>query len=226
MPSLSGATSWLNSPPLTPEALRGKVVLIDFWTYSCINCLRTLPYVKAWYAKYKDHGLVVLGVHSPEFAFEKDPANVRRAVSDLGVQYPVALDDSYGAGFRRRSSGIRPAATEARERGASPRRRPRRRSSGRPPVLRYPYPRSPPPSGLRDRQAKPEPATAGNEPLEPHGSFVRLNDATGGRESQAGSVRLGGIKGSKKISPATGCRDSTYCSGCGCEKITLCRRFS
>jgi len=95
MPSLGGATSWLNSPALTPEGLRGKVVLVDFWTYSCINCLRTLPYVKAWYAKYRDHGLVILGVHSPEFAFEKDPANVQRAVSDLGVQYPVALDDDY-----------------------------------------------------------------------------------------------------------------------------------
>jgi cytochrome c biogenesis protein CcdA/thiol-disulfide isomerase/thioredoxin len=95
IPSLSGATSWVNSPALAPEELRGKVVLVDFWTYSCINCLRALPYVKAWYAKYKDHGLVVIGVHSPEFAFEKDPASVRRAVSELGVTYPVALDDDY-----------------------------------------------------------------------------------------------------------------------------------
>jgi cytochrome c biogenesis protein CcdA/thiol-disulfide isomerase/thioredoxin len=95
MPSLSGATSWVNSPALSREELRGKVVLIDFWTYSCINCLRALPYVKTWYAKYKDHGLVVIGVHAPEFAFEKDPANVRRAVSELGVTYPVALDDNY-----------------------------------------------------------------------------------------------------------------------------------
>jgi cytochrome c biogenesis protein CcdA/thiol-disulfide isomerase/thioredoxin len=95
IPSLSGATSWVNSPALTPEDLRGKIVLVDFWTYSCINCLRALPYVKAWYQKYKDHGLVVIGVHSPEFAFEKDPANVRRAVSELGVTYPVALDDNY-----------------------------------------------------------------------------------------------------------------------------------
>ena len=71
LPSLAGATAWLNSPPLTPQALRGKVVLVDFWTYSCINCLRSLPYVKAWAAKYKDHGLVVIGVHAPEFAFEK-----------------------------------------------------------------------------------------------------------------------------------------------------------
>lgn len=95
MPSLAGATGWLNSPPLTRAALRGKVVLVDFWTYSCINCLRALPYVEAWYAKYQDHGLVVIGVHSPEFAFEKDPANVAAAVQRLGVRYPVALDSDY-----------------------------------------------------------------------------------------------------------------------------------
>ncbi len=95
LPQLTGATSWLNTSPLTPESLRGKVVLIDFWTYSCINCLRSLPYVNGWYQKYKDHGLVVIGVHSPEFAFEKDPDNVRRAVRDLGVTYPVALDSNY-----------------------------------------------------------------------------------------------------------------------------------
>jgi cytochrome c biogenesis protein CcdA/thiol-disulfide isomerase/thioredoxin len=94
MPSLSGATAWLNSPPLTPRELRGKVVLVDFWTYSCINCLRSLPYIRAWAQKYKDHGLVVIGVHSPEFAFEKDIDNVRRAVRDLGVTYPVALDSN------------------------------------------------------------------------------------------------------------------------------------
>jgi cytochrome c biogenesis protein CcdA/thiol-disulfide isomerase/thioredoxin len=94
-PSLSGATSWLNSAPLTPQGLRGKVVLIDFWTYSCINCLRSLPYVKAWYEKYRDHGLVVIGVHSPEFAFEKDLGNVERAVGALGVTYPVALDNNF-----------------------------------------------------------------------------------------------------------------------------------
>ena len=94
-PPLTGATGWLNSAPLTREALRGKVVLVDFWTYSCINCLRTLPYLKSWYAKYKDHGLVIIGVHAPEFAFEKDPANVRRAVAELGVTYPVALDNDY-----------------------------------------------------------------------------------------------------------------------------------
>ncbi|HWZ48505.1 MAG TPA: thioredoxin family protein, partial [Herbaspirillum sp.] len=95
LPSLAGATTWLNSPPLTPQALRGKVVLVDFWTYSCINCLRTLPYVKAWYAKYKDYGLVVIGVHAPEFAFEKDLKNVQHAVQELAVAYPVALDNDY-----------------------------------------------------------------------------------------------------------------------------------
>jgi thiol-disulfide isomerase/thioredoxin len=94
MPELNGATGWLNTPPLTREALRGKVVLVDFWTYSCINCLRALPYIRAWAEKYKDHGLVVLGVHAPEFAFEKDPGNVKKAVADLGVTYPVALDSN------------------------------------------------------------------------------------------------------------------------------------
>jgi cytochrome c biogenesis protein CcdA/thiol-disulfide isomerase/thioredoxin len=92
---LAGATEWLNSPPLTPEGLRGKVVLVDFWTYSCINCMRTLPYIRAWAEKYKDAGLVVLGVHTPEFAFEKLPANVRRATKDLGVGFPVAVDSNY-----------------------------------------------------------------------------------------------------------------------------------
>jgi cytochrome c biogenesis protein CcdA/thiol-disulfide isomerase/thioredoxin len=95
LPALDGATSWLNSPPLTRDSLRGKVVLIDFWTYSCINCLRSLPYVSGWYQKYKDHGLVVIGIHAPEFAFEKDVDNVRQAVHDLGVTYPVALDSNY-----------------------------------------------------------------------------------------------------------------------------------
>ena len=94
MPELNGAVEWLNSPPLTRAQLRGKVVLVDFWTYSCINCLRALPYTNAWAAKYKDHGLVVIGVHAPEFAFEKIPANVKQAVKDLGVTYPVALDNN------------------------------------------------------------------------------------------------------------------------------------
>jgi cytochrome c biogenesis protein CcdA/thiol-disulfide isomerase/thioredoxin len=95
MPPLDGATLWLNSPPLTREQLRGKVVVIDFWTYSCINCIRSIPYVRAWYDRYKDDGLVVIGVHAPEFAFEKNPANVRKAVADLGITYPVALDNNY-----------------------------------------------------------------------------------------------------------------------------------
>jgi cytochrome c biogenesis protein CcdA/thiol-disulfide isomerase/thioredoxin len=95
LPSISGATEWLNSPPLTTEGLRGKVVLVDFWTYSCINCLRAIPYVRAWAEKYKDQGLVVIGVHSPEFAFEKNIDNVRRAVRDLKIEYPVAIDNAY-----------------------------------------------------------------------------------------------------------------------------------
>ena len=95
LPSLAGATEWINSTPLTPESLRGKVVLVDFWTYSCINCLRTLPYVRAWAEKYRDAGLVVVGVHTPEFAFEKQPANVRRATKDLGIGFPVAVDSNY-----------------------------------------------------------------------------------------------------------------------------------
>ncbi len=95
LPSLDGATQWINSPPLTAQSLRGKVVLVDFWTYSCINCIRALPYVHAWADKYKDHGLVVIGVHAPEFAFEKEPQNVIKAVKDLGVDYPVALDNDY-----------------------------------------------------------------------------------------------------------------------------------
>jgi cytochrome c biogenesis protein CcdA/thiol-disulfide isomerase/thioredoxin len=96
MPPLTGATSWLNSEALTPEALRGKVVLIDFWTYSCINCLRTLPHLRAWQERYRNYPFTVVGVHTPEFAFEKDKQNVERAVRDLGITYPVAIDDKYG----------------------------------------------------------------------------------------------------------------------------------
>ena len=88
----ASATEWLNSQPLTGADLRGKVVLIDFWTYSCINWRRTLPYLRAWSDKYKDQGLVVIGVHTPEFEFEKNIDNVRRAVKDMGIQYPVAID--------------------------------------------------------------------------------------------------------------------------------------
>jgi cytochrome c biogenesis protein CcdA/thiol-disulfide isomerase/thioredoxin len=93
LPSLDGAVLWLNSPPITREQLKGKVVLIDFWTYSCINCIRSVPYVRAWAERYRKDGLVVIGVHSPEFAFEKVPANVRKAVADFGIRYPVALDN-------------------------------------------------------------------------------------------------------------------------------------
>lgn len=92
---LAGATGWINTTPLAGADLRGKVVLVDFWTYSCINCLRTLPYIRAWADKYREAGLVVLGVHSPEFAFEKNEGNVRRAVKDLGIQYPVAIDSRH-----------------------------------------------------------------------------------------------------------------------------------
>ena len=95
LPALGGATGWLNSPPLTAEGLRGKVVVVQFWTYSCINWLRTMPYVRAWAEKYKGRGLVVIGVHTPEFGFEKNLANVRWAAKDMRVDYPVALDSDY-----------------------------------------------------------------------------------------------------------------------------------
>ena len=93
--SIERADEWLNSPPLTPSALRGKVVLVDFWTYTCINWLRTAPYVRAWADKYKDQGLVVIGVHAPEFAFEKSINNVHWAVKELQVNYPVAVDNEH-----------------------------------------------------------------------------------------------------------------------------------
>ena len=93
--SLERANQWLNSPPLTAPALRGKVVLIDFWTYTCINWLRTLPYVRAWAEKYKEQGLIVIGVHAPEFAFEKDIDNVRWAVKEMRIDYPVAVDSEH-----------------------------------------------------------------------------------------------------------------------------------
>jgi cytochrome c biogenesis protein CcdA/thiol-disulfide isomerase/thioredoxin len=95
MPALDGAVQWLNSEPLTTESLKGKVVLVDFWTYSCINCLRSIPYVRAWAQKYRDHGLVVIGVHAPEFAFERDVNNVRKAISTFKIDYPVAIDNDY-----------------------------------------------------------------------------------------------------------------------------------
>ncbi|MBY3227083.1 cytochrome c biogenesis protein DipZ [Rhizobium laguerreae] len=95
-PSLDGAVEWLNSEPLTTEQLRGKVVLVDFWTYSCINCIRTIPYVRAWAEKYAGQGLVVIGVHAPEFAFEKKIDNVKKAIGDFQIGYPVAIDNDYG----------------------------------------------------------------------------------------------------------------------------------
>ena len=95
LPSLGGAIGWLNSQPLTAAGLRGRVVLIEFWTYTCINWLRQYPYVRAWAEKYKDHGLVVIGVHSPEFAFEKNADNVRRAAKELRVDNPIAIDSDH-----------------------------------------------------------------------------------------------------------------------------------
>jgi thiol-disulfide isomerase/thioredoxin len=94
-PSFDGATAWFNSPPLTTEGLHGQVVLVDFWTYTCINWLRTLPYVRAWAQKYRDYGLVVIGVHTPEFPFEHDLDKVRRAVQEMRVDYPIAVDNDY-----------------------------------------------------------------------------------------------------------------------------------
>lgn len=94
-PPLEGITAWINSPPLTMEQLKGKVVLIDFWTYSCINCIRTFPYLRNWYDAYKDKGLVIIGVHTPEFEFEKDESNVKKAVRMFKIAYPVAMDNNY-----------------------------------------------------------------------------------------------------------------------------------
>jgi len=95
MPEFSGVTEWLNGEPLTREALRGKVVLVDFWTYSCVNCIRTIPHLNAWHDAYADKGLVIVGVHTPEFKFEKDSANVRAALERFGIRYPVAIDNEY-----------------------------------------------------------------------------------------------------------------------------------
>jgi hypothetical protein len=95
LPSFDGATGWLNSEPLTPEGLRGKVVLVDFWTYTCINWLRTLSFVRAWAETYRDLGLVVIGVHTPEFPFEREVDNIRRSAADMSVEYPIAIDSEY-----------------------------------------------------------------------------------------------------------------------------------
>jgi thiol-disulfide isomerase/thioredoxin len=94
-PEFTGIDKWLNSEPLTLQQLRGKVVLVDFWTYSCINCVNTLPYVKTWYQKYKDQGLVVIGVHTPEYPFERDTGKVQAALKQFDIRYPVAQDNSY-----------------------------------------------------------------------------------------------------------------------------------
>jgi thiol-disulfide isomerase/thioredoxin len=109
LPGFDGATGWLNSDPLTAEELRGKVVLVDFWTYTCINWLRTLGYIRAWAEKYEDQGLVVVGVHTPEFPFERDVDNVRWAAENMRVEYPVALDPDYAV-WRAFSNHYWPAA--------------------------------------------------------------------------------------------------------------------
>ena len=96
LPGFTGATGWLNSDPLTPDGLRGRVVLVDFWTFTCINWLRTYPYIRAWDEKYRDHGLTVIGAHTPEFGFERDLDNVIARSRDFGVRYPVAVDSEYG----------------------------------------------------------------------------------------------------------------------------------
>jgi thiol-disulfide isomerase/thioredoxin len=94
-PDFTGITSWINSPPLDMKQLRGKVVLVDFWTFDCINCAHTIPYVKDWYARYHDKGLVVVGVHTPEYAFEHKTENLQNAVKRFGIEYPIAQDNQY-----------------------------------------------------------------------------------------------------------------------------------
>lgn len=94
-PELTGTQAWINSEPLKIHDLRGKVVLIDFWTYTCINCIRTLPYLKIWHSKYADDGLVIIGVHSPEFQFEHELENVQQAVADYGINWPVVQDNDF-----------------------------------------------------------------------------------------------------------------------------------
>ncbi|EYS86856.1 thioredoxin [Cupriavidus sp. SK-4] len=94
-PEFTGIDKWLNAEPLTVAGLRGKVVLVDFWTYSCINCINTLPHVRQWYDKYRDKGLVVVGVHTPEYPFEKSTANVQAALKRFDIRYPVAQDNAY-----------------------------------------------------------------------------------------------------------------------------------
>jgi thiol-disulfide isomerase/thioredoxin len=116
LPSFDGATGWLNSEPLTPEGLRGRVVLVDFWTYTCVNWLRTLPYVRAWAAKYRDDGLTVIGVHTPEFGFERDVDNIVTQSRNFGVEYPVAVDSDYAV-WRAFANHFWPAVYIADEEG-------------------------------------------------------------------------------------------------------------
>ena len=94
-PKIEGISAWINSDPIALQETAGKVVLIDFWTYSCVNCIRTFPFLKLWHSRYSDDGLVIVGVHSPEFAFEKDPVNVINAVEENGITWPVALDNDF-----------------------------------------------------------------------------------------------------------------------------------
>jgi thiol-disulfide isomerase/thioredoxin len=114
--SFDGATGWLNSEPLTPEGLRGRVVLVDFWTYTCINWIRTLPYVRAWAAKYADAGLTIVGVHTPEFGFERDLDNIVAKSRDFGVEFPIAIDSDYGV-WRAFNNHFWPAVYLADEQG-------------------------------------------------------------------------------------------------------------
>ena len=116
LPSFEGATGWLNSEPLTPEDLRGRVVVVDFWTYTCVNWLRTLPYLRAWAAKYQDDGLTVIGVHTPEFSFERNIDNVIAQSRTLGVEYPIALDSDYAV-WRAFANHFWPALYIADEQG-------------------------------------------------------------------------------------------------------------
>jgi thiol-disulfide isomerase/thioredoxin len=95
MPAFDGAIEWVNSEPLTPAGLRGSVVVVQFWTFTCINWLRTLPYVRAWYERYREHGLVVIGVHTPEFGVEHDPGNIHRAIREMEIPYPVVVDTDF-----------------------------------------------------------------------------------------------------------------------------------
>ena len=107
-PEIKGIKAWINSEPLTIEEFRGKVVLVDFWTYSCVNCIRTFPYLREWNAKYADDGLVIIGVHSPEFEFEKDYSNVLRATQNNGITWPVAQDTTSRPGKITEISSGRP----------------------------------------------------------------------------------------------------------------------